>query len=132
MVQNILTVAQFDKILNDYAGRNVSRVPVSRTTANITGQEILTNGTTADIKCYFMLTGQNFDYQKAGFLEKGNAVMLAKAADSVKKDDIIIADSKTYRIREAFDVPGVFDTTGSSTANTVIMVYSACNLFLME
>ena len=125
MVQNVLTVNDFDSILDNYAGRQVTHIDTTQSTTNISGQESFADAGGVTIKCYFMLTGQNWDFQKAGFIEKGDAVVLAKIADGVKKDDKITADSKTYRIREAFDVPGVFDSTGSGTT----MVYTACNLF---
>ena len=128
MVQNVLTVDDFDRILDDYAGRQVSHIVVTQSTSNISGQETFADAAPVTIKCYFMLTNQQWDFEKAGFLEKGDAVMLAKYADSVGKDDKITADGKTYRVKEAYDVPGVFDSTGSGTA----MVYTACNLFLIS
>lgn len=128
MVQNVLTVEDFDSILDEYAGRQVSHTPVTKTTSNSTGEETLTDGQAVTIKAYFMLTNQKWDFGKAGFLEKGDAVMLAKIADSVGKNDKITVDSAVYRCREVFNVPGVFDSTGSSTS----FVYTAINLFLTE
>ena len=126
MVQNVLTVSDFDRILDDYAGVQVSHTPITRSTSNVTGQETLTDGTPANIKVYFMRTEQAWDFVKAGFVEKGDAVMLAKVADSVVKDDKITFKGSVYRVREAFDVPGVYDSTGSGSS----FVYTACNLFL--
>ena len=128
MVQNVLTVAGFNRMLDNYAGRQISHTPVTQTTSNISGQETLTDGTAVTIKAYFMRTNQNWDYEKLGFLEKGHAVVLAKYADSVSKNSKITADSHTYRVKEVFNVPGVFDSTGTNTS----FIYSACNLFLIE
>ena len=126
--QNVFSVDDFDRVLDSYAGRQVQHVKVSRGTANISGQETLTNASTAYIKAYFMRTSQKWNFEKAGFFEKGDAVMLAKEADAVKKDHKVIADGKTYLVRENFSVPGVFDSSGT-TASEVVLVYSANNLF---
>ena len=120
--QNVFSVDDFDRVLDSYAGRQVQHVKVSRGTANISGQETLTNASTAYIKAYFMRTSQKWNF------EKGDAVMLAKEADAVKKDHKVIADGKTYLVRENFSVPGVFDSSGT-TASEVVLVYSANNLF---
>jgi len=128
VVQNVLTADDFDRILDDYAGSVVSHTPVTKTTSNKSGKETLSDGTAANIKCYFMRTGQNWDYVKAGFIERGAAVILAKYADSVAMNDKITFKGVVYRVRERFDVPGVFDSTGANTTYT----YTACNLFLEE
>jgi len=128
MVQNVLTVNDFDRILNDYAGRQISHTPIVKTTSNISGQETLTDGTAVTIKAYFMRTNQKWDYQKAGFLEVGDAVVLAKYADTVQRNDKITVDGFDYRVKEAFNVPGVFSSTTSGTS----FVFTACNLFLIN
>ena len=128
MVQNILSVADFNQILDNYAGRQVAHVVTTKTTSNISGQETLSGASPVTIKAYFMRTSQKWDYSKAGFLENGDAVLLSKFADGVVKDDIITVEGINYRVREAYDVPGSFDSTGSSTTFT----YTACNLFISE
>ena len=128
MVQNVLTVTDFDNMLDNYAGRQITHTPIVKTTSNISGQETLTDGTSVTIKAYFMRTNQLWDFEKMGFLEKGNAVMLAKYASSVVKNSKITVDGNDYRVKEAFNVPGVYDSTGSGTS----FVYTACNLFLID
>lgn len=96
--QNVLTVNDFDRILDNYAGRQIIHVPVTQTTSNISGEETLTDGTPAEIKAYIMRTGQNWDFEKAGFFEKGDAVALTKYADSVAMNDKIYADGVTVTI----------------------------------
>lgn len=128
MTQSVLSVTDFDRILDNYAGRQVSHIKTTQTVSNLSGQETLTEAEAVTIKSYFMRTNQNWDFAKFGFTEKGDAVVLAKYADSVSKDDIISVEGNKFRIKEAFDVPGVFDSTGSGTSFT----YTACNLFLVE
>lgn len=128
MVQNVLTVADFDSMLDEYAGRQVTHTPAVRTISNITGQETIADGTPATLKAYFMKTNQKWDFEKMGFLEAGHAVALTKYADGVVKNDKITADGSDYRVKEVYNVPGVFSSTSSATA----MVYTACNLFLID
>ncbi len=128
MIQKVLTVNDFNRILDDYAGRQVSHTPIVKTTSNISGQETLTDGTAVTLKAYFMRTNQKWDYEKLGFLEKGHAVLLAKYADRVVKNSKITVEGNDFRVREAYDVPGVYDSTGTGTS----FVYTACNLFLIE
>ena len=203
MVQIVLSPTDFERILDDYAGREVIHMPVVRTLSNITGQETLGNGTPVLIKCYIMRTGQNWDYDKAGFIEAGDAVALTRYTDGVSADDqlyaygvrltisnidgdattitvdtstahglsvgdeVVIQDTTNYdglytvggitdtdtftiadtshdfaaetsgnatkgfqkfRVKQYFEVPGVFDSTGGDTE----IAYIACNLFLVE
>ena len=130
MVQKILSKNDFQRILESYAGQLIKRIPITKTTSNTSGEETLTEGTPEMIKAYFMLTGQNWDYQKAGFIEKGDAVLLAKYEDGVKKNDLIVQEtSGTCRIKEIYHVPGEFGM--NSTAETKF-IYSAANLFLSQ
>lgn len=128
MTQRVLNAKDFDNILDDYFGRQITHTPIVKTTSNISGQETLTEGTTVNIKAHFGRTGQTFDYVKAGFFEKGNAIALCKYSDGINKDDIITAEGHKFRVKEVFHVPGVFDSTGSGTT----FIYSACNLFLYD
>ena len=128
--QNILSVKDFNNILEDYAGQRVQHVPVTKTLDNLSGQETLTEGTMVYIKAYFMRTSQNWDYAKAGFIERGDAVLLSKYDDSVGKDDLIILnDVGTCRVKEVFSVPGVF---GMDQTSDTEYVYNTCNLFLVR
>jgi len=126
MANALISVADFNAILDQFAGRQVAHYAVTLTTSNISGHETATYAASATLKAYFMKYKNPWDFQKAGFIEKGDAVMLAKAADGVKKDDRVVVDTETYKVREAFNVPGTFDSTGSGTT----AVYTACNLWL--
>jgi hypothetical protein len=128
MVQSVLSVKDFNRILDNYSGRRVTHTPIVRTISNISGQETLTDGTAVTIKAHFMRTGQKWDFEKAGFLEKGDAVLMAKYADNVVKNNKITVEGSDYRVREAYNVPGVFDSTGTGTSYT----FTSCNLFLIN
>ena len=128
MVQSVLSVNDFNRILDNYTGRQITHTPIVKTISNISGQETLTDGTAVSIKAHFMRTSQKWDFEKAGFLEKGDAVLLAKYADSVVKNNKITVEGNNYRVREAYNVPGVYDSTGSGTT----YVYTSCSLFLID
>ena len=127
-IQKVLTVEDFNSILDNYAGRQLSHVVVTRTIDNISGHEVFSEASPVPIKAYFMRTMQQWDFEEAGFSEKGDAVALCKVADGIKKDNLLIIDGSKFRVKEAFNVPGVFDSTGSGSQ----MVYTATNLFLVD
>jgi hypothetical protein len=127
MANNILSVADFNAILDDYAGRTLSHTPVTLTTSNIIGEETLTDGTPVNIKCYVMKTGQNFDFKQQGFVEEGDVIALCKISDSVGVNDKITINSEVFRVKEKYDVPGVFDSSTTAT-----YVYTVANLFLIS
>lgn len=127
MVQSYLSVADFTQILNNYAGRTVSLIKRTLSTDNITGEEIFSDGTPANITCYFLKQTQRWEFDKIGKIEGGDAVLLAYYSDGLKKDDKIVADGEEYVIRNIINVPGVFDVTGNPT-----FVYSYSNLFKVE
>ena len=126
-MNTILNVADFEQILDEYAGRTLSYIPVTQTVSNITGEETLTDGTAKDIKCYVMKTGQNFNYKEFGFMEQGDMVGLFKIADGVTKNSKITVNSEVFRIKELYNVPGVFDSSTTAT-----YVYTAANLVLIS
>ena len=97
-INNILDVAGFNTFLDTTAGRQISHIPTTQSISNISGQETLTEGSPVTIKCYFLRTNQNWDFEKAGFLEKGDAVGLFKIADNVTKDDLVYADGLSFDI----------------------------------
>jgi hypothetical protein len=127
-IQEILTRADFEEILETYAGRQLTHIPVTKTTSNYTGEETLTEGTPVLIKCYVMKTGQTWNYREYGLVEKGDMIGLFKIVDNVKLDSIIIVDNERFRVREHYNVPGVFDSTG----NASVYAYTVASLFKAE
>lgn len=127
MANNILSAEDFNAILDDYAGRTLVHTPTVQTTSNITGEETLTDGTPANIKCYVMKKGQNFNYKEVGFMEQGDVIGLFKVADSVKINSKITINGEVFIVKESFDVPGVF--TSSTTAT---YIYTVANLYLIS
>lgn len=123
--QSLLSVTDFDNILNDYFGRTVTHTPRTKSISNISGQESFVDGTPASIKCFFMKYNQPWVFDKVAQIEGGDAILLAKIADSVSKDDLITAEGEKYICQDIINVPGVFDSTTDPT-----FIYTVVNLFL--
>jgi len=123
-MNNILTVSDFNQILDSYAGRTLPHTPVTQSVSNITGEETLTDGTPVDIKCYVMKTGQSFNYKELGFMELGDMIGLFKVADSVDINSKLTVNGEVFRVKESFNVPGVFDSSTTAT-----YIYTVANLF---
>lgn len=96
-INNFFTTTDFETILDDF-GRQIVHIPITRSISNYSGRETLTEGTPVVIEAYFIRTEQAWDYEKAGLTEKGNAVLLAKHADAVEKDDLVLADGTNIEI----------------------------------
>ena len=129
MVTNaMMSPTDFENILDTYSGQEVTRTPITKTTDPYSGDETLTDGSPVTIKVHFVRSNDKYEYDKMGLTEKGDAIMLARIADAVKKNDKITHQSKTYRIRELYDVDGTFVPDASGTTK----VYTVCNLFSLE
>ena len=123
----IISIADFNQILDSYAGRTIPHTPVTQSTSNVTGEEILTDGTPVDIKCYVMKTNQSFNYREAGFIELGDMVGLFKIADNVKINSKFTVNGEVFQAKESFDVPGVFNPEEEAT-----YIYTVGNLYLLS
>jgi len=97
VITNFFTPEDFETILEDF-GRLLIHVPVTNTISNVSGAEIVSEGTPAVIEAYFMRSSQAWDFEKAGFVEKGDCVCLSKYADTVEMDDFIYADGTNVTI----------------------------------
>ena len=64
MVQKMVTVDDFYALLDNYHGRQVSLIHVTKTINGLSGEEILAEGQAANIKCFFIRFMQNWDYKK--------------------------------------------------------------------
>lgn len=123
----IISVADFNQILDSYAGRTITHTPVSTTTSNITGEETQVEGTAVSIKCYVMKTNQSFNYKEAGFLELGDMIGLFKIADSVGINSKFTINGEVFQVKESFDVAGVFDPEEDAT-----LIYTSASLYKLS
>lgn len=124
-VTAVLSTFDFDRIL-DEVGRQVELQVVTRANGNFSGQESLSYASGSNIEAYFIRTVEKRIFEEMGLKEVGDAVMLSKYSDSVKKDDKIVVEGNSFIVKEALNVPGTFQEDGSGTS----FVYTACALFL--
>lgn len=101
----------------------VTLTPVTRSISNIEGDETFTEGTPQTITCYIVRTESKWTFDKSGLIEGGDAMMLVRASQTVRKDYKVTWNNNTYRIQDVLsrDQPG-----------TGITVYKKCNLFLID
>ena len=102
-------------------GADVVRTPVTKTTSNVDGDETLTEGTSETITCYFARDSQEWNFDKPGQVEKGDAFMLIKQDQSMNKDDKIVYEDETFRVDK------VINRYVSNELN-----YKQVNLFLVD
>lgn len=103
-------------------GQSVTHTPVTKTTSNISGQETLTPGTPVSISAVFMLMSNKWYFDKEGLVEGGDAWLAALPADNVRENDLIIANSETFRVKGK-------PITRYADPSTATKFYIFCNLF---
>lgn len=123
---NLISKRDIEQIFSSWHGRKVVVTPRTQTYDNDTGEQSFTNGTSKTITAYFVRSNQKWDYEKAGFFEKGDGFLVCKYKEGVKKDDLITVESLNFVVREVLNVPSVLDPDGSNTE----FIFTSCNLFL--
>ncbi len=111
----------FSNTITKY-GSDVIRTAVTKTTSNFTGDETLTNGSTAEIRAYIVRKARGWIFDKEGEIEGGDAQMLTKANQTINKNDLITWNNNTYRVQNVLNR----DQIGGTVA------LKNCNLFLID
>ncbi len=94
-----LTNAPFETMLDAFA-KTISRIPVTKTTDNFSGDETLTDGSAVDIQGAFYRKEDMWMIDKEGLLEGSDAILLVKDDVTINKDDKLVYDNKTYRVQD--------------------------------
>lgn len=128
-ISAMMTRDEFDRILDSYSGRIITKTIVVKTLSSDYGQETLTESSTTNLKVHFVRTNDKYTYEKAGLFNKADALMLVRGADTINRDDLMTVDGNEYRVSEVQPVFGTFD--GDTGAGSQI-VYYACGLFLAQ
>jgi len=111
----------FSDIITKY-GSDVSWSAATTTASNMDGDLITTFATAVTKRVYIVRKNTAWTLDKAGHIEGGNALMLAKPSHTVHKYDKIVWQGNTYTVKDVLDR----DQIGSNVA------YKACNLFLVD
>ena len=112
----------FENIAINGVGVNVTRTPVTKTTSNTYGDEILTDGKPETIKVFIVKKNTKWFIEQAGEFEQADALMLVKHNQTVTKNDKISYLNRTYRIEQVLE----------RTAGEGQVVYKVCPLYLIE
>jgi hypothetical protein len=112
----------FNRIAINGVGATVSRTPVTKTISGNFGDEILTEGTSANLTCFIVRKGTKWFVDNAGEFEKADALMLVKHDATINKNDIITYLTNKYRVESVLN----------RTAGEGQVVYKVCPLYLIE
>jgi hypothetical protein len=101
-------------------GDSVVRTPITKTENNLTGNEILTEGTPVSITTYIVRKNTAWKFDKEGLIQGGDAQMIVPSTVTINRDDKITWNGNTYRVMNVLNR----DNGGGNVA------YKSCNLFL--
>jgi len=89
-------------------GKTVSRIPITKTTDNITGREILTQGTPVNITAVADRAQKPWMFDNAGKLEEGgDAFIMVAPSVTLNEQDYVSFDGITYEVRSLVTIsPG--------------------------
>jgi hypothetical protein len=86
------------------SGVSVTRIPVTKIYDETYGQETLTEGTSESIDCYFTKMKTKWFFDKEGQVEGGDGFILTKSTQTLNKDDIIVYNSRRYRVKDTLNI----------------------------
>jgi len=86
------------ELMIDNFAKTISRTPVTKTTDNITGDETLTEGASANITGAFFRSEDAWSQNKEALFDGADAVLLVKDGVTLNKDDKLTYDSEDYRV----------------------------------
>lgn len=84
--------------LSDF-GRTVSRTPITKTLDNISGREILTEGTPADITAMVSIRDITWTQDEVLKLEGNDGIIMVNHDVTLNEQDYVTFDSKTYEVK---------------------------------
>ena len=79
-------------------GVEVTRTPVTVVNDNITGQKTYSDGTDETISVVFSNTKKGYPLDKSGITQTADALMFARATQTMNKYDKITHNSREYRV----------------------------------
>jgi hypothetical protein len=117
-------VATFTNAIDDH-GRTCNLYTATEVFDNYSGDETLTYPADAQsvaITAFVNRYSQKFIYDKCGFAEKGDSIILVKSDQTIKKNDIVKVGTIKYIVREVLPR----DAWGGTTC------YKSCNAMLWD
>jgi hypothetical protein len=103
MTFGTISTKPFESII-DLHSKTISRTPVTVTRKNVSGGELFTEGTAADILGAFYKKEDSWVQDKQGLVQSADAVLLVKNTVTVNKNDklslSLSGDTERYRVDE--------------------------------
>lgn len=112
---------QYRRVMPQFFITSVTHIPVIKKIDNVTGDELLIDSNSNIINVYIVRKTSDWWFDKTGEIQGGNALMLVKHDQIINKNDKIIWNNNTYRVKNILNR----DNLGGQIA------YKACNLFLI-
>jgi hypothetical protein len=78
--------------------KTLSRTPVVKTTSNVSGNEILKDGTAGNISGAFFRKEDEWAQDKAGLFQEADAILLVLPSVTINKNDKITYETEVYRV----------------------------------
>jgi hypothetical protein len=111
---------QLRTILPRYYTTAVVRSIVTLSQSNIDGDETSAVSSTENINVYIARKARPWNFDKTGYIEGGDAIMLIDYQQAMSRGDLITWNGNTYQVQTVLDR----DMLGGGVA------YKTCNLFL--
>lgn len=81
-------------------GKSLTRTPVTKTTNNTTGDEVLTDGTSSTVTAAFYKSNDDYILSNPGLIKGADAVVMFLPTQTINKDDKITYSGETFRVHE--------------------------------
>jgi hypothetical protein len=110
------------KTLPMYYTTTVVLSSITYSNSNIEGDETATVTGTSSLNCYVVRKARPWNFDKSGFIEGGDALLIAPYDTTIARGDKITWNSNDYRVQTVLDRDQLTGTIS----------YKACNLVLLQ
>lgn len=110
------------KTLPSYYTTSIVLSSITYSNSNIDADETATVTGTALLNCYIVRKARPWNFDKAGFIEGGDALLIAPYDSTIKRGDKVTWNSNDYRVHTMLDRDQL----------TGVISYKACNLILLQ
>jgi hypothetical protein len=98
MIQTVTFDPTIYQGMIDQFSKDITRIPVTKTTDGFTGDETLTDGTSVTITGTIFLKKNTFLQTKEGLVQGGDAMFIGYPNITLNKNDKLVYQGTTYRI----------------------------------
>jgi hypothetical protein len=92
-------VTAFETMIDNFS-KTISRTPITQTISNISGNETLTEGTSANITGAFFKQQDSYAQSNPGLIQNADAVLIVKTSVTINKNDKLTYNGESFRVDE--------------------------------